>query len=237
MGDIIRKIGLSIVIAVESKLDAVIKLSPYILGALAVFLFGWVLAEIAARAVIALSHKVKLEHLAERVGVKHFLERRKVKITATILVAQGLKAYLIFLFFIEATKVAQFHQVADFLTTIYSYIPSILIALFIMIVGIQIGNTLQLVISTSLTFAKARTAEAMGLAAKYTVVAFAVLAALAQLQIAEILIQILFIGFVGMLMIAGGLSIGLGGKDVVHELLEDLKVDMKSRKLDNSDEE
>lgn len=228
MGELLRKIGLNIVTVVEEKADSAIKLSPYILGALAVFLLGWVLAEIAARALIAISDKIKLEHVAEKVGIKHFLERRKVKITATTLAAQALKAYLIFLFFIEATKIAQFHQVADFLTTIYTYIPSILIALFIMIVGVQIGNTLQIVISTSLSFAKAHTADAMGMAAKYTVVAFSVLAALAQLQIAEILIQILFIGFVGMLMIAGGLAVGLGGKDVVHEMLEDLKTEMKS---------
>jgi len=223
MGEILQKISLSVVTAVEDKLNAMIRLSPYILGALAVFLFGWVLAEIAARFMVIFGRKIKLELLSERFGIKLFLEKRKVKTTATQLVAQGIKAYLIFLFFIEATKIAQFTQVAEFLSTIYSYIPSIIIALFIMIVGVQIGDTLQLVISTSLTFAKARTADAMGLAAKYTVVAFAGLAALAQLQIAEILIQILFIGFVGMLMIAGGLSIGLGGKDVVHEMLEDLK--------------
>lgn len=227
MGEILQKISLSVVNAVESKLNATIQLSPFILGALAVFLFGWVLAEIAARFTVILGRKIKLELLSERFGIKLFLEKRKVKTTATQLAAQGIKAYLIFLFFIEATKIAQFTQVAEFLSTIYSYIPSIIIALFIMIVGVQIGDTLQLVISTSLTFAKARTADAMGLAAKYTVVAFAGLAALAQLQIAEILIQILFIGFVGMLMIAGGLSIGLGGKDVVHEMLEDLKGDVQ----------
>lgn len=227
MGEILQKISISLVNAVESKLNAMIQLSPYILGALAVFLFGWILAEIAARLVTSLGHKIKLEHFSERFGIKHFLEKRKVKTTATVLIAQGIKAYFIFLFFIEATKIARFTQVAEFLSTIYSYIPSIIIALFIMIVGIQIGQTIQLLISTSLSFAKARTADVLGLAAKYTVVAFAGLAALAQLQIAEILIQILFIGFVGMLMIAGGLSIGLGGKDVVHEMLEDLKSDIK----------
>ncbi len=211
----------------EGKLNAIIQLSPYILGALAVFLFGWILAEIAARMVLGLGRKIKLEHLSERFGIKHFLEQRKVKTTATALIANGIKAYLIFLFFIEATKIARFTQVAEFLSTIYSYIPSIIIALFIMIVGLQIGHTIQLLISTSLSFAKARTADVLGLASKYTVVAFAALAALAQLQIAEILIQILFIGFVGMLMIAGGLAIGLGGKDVVREMLEDLKGEIK----------
>ena len=227
MGEILQKIGLNIVMAVEAKANAMIKMSPYILGALAMFLFGWILAEIAARMVRGLGGKIKLELISQKIGLKHFLERRKVKISTTELVAQAIKAYLIFLFFIEATKIAQFTQVADFLTSIYSYIPSIIIALFIMLIGIQIGETLQIVISTSLTFAKAKTADILGMAAKYTVTAFSVLAALSQLQIAEILVQILFIGFVGMLMIAGGLSIGLGGKDVVREMLEDLKSDVQ----------
>jgi hypothetical protein len=226
MGEILQKISLSVVTAVEEKLNATIQLSPYILGALAVFLFGWVLAEIAARLTMIFSRKIKLENLSERFGIKRFLEKRRVKTTATQLSAQGIKAYLIFLFFIEATKIAQFNQVADFLSTIYSYIPSILIALFIMLVGIQIGETLQLVITTSLTFAKAKTAHVLGLAAKYTVIVFSILAALSQLQIAEILIQVLFIGFVGMLMLAGGLAFGLGGKDVVREMLEELKVEV-----------
>lgn len=226
MGEILQKISLSVVTAVEDKVNSLIKLSPYILGALAVFLFGWVLAEIAARLTIILGRKIKLERLSERLGVKRFLERRKIKTTATQLVAEGIKAYFIFLFFIEATKIAQFNQVAEFLSTIYSYIPSIIIALFIMLVGIQIGDTLQLVISTSMAFAKAKTANVLGMAAKYTVIAFSVLAALSQLQIAEILIQVLFIGFVGMLMLGGGLAIGLGGKDVVREMLEELKVEV-----------
>ncbi len=229
MGEILQKISLNIVMAVEEKANAMIKMSPYVLGALAMFLFGWILAEIASRMVFGLSHKIRLEQLSQKIGLKRFLEHRKVKMTTTALVAHGIRAYLIFLFFIEATKIAQFTQVADFLTTIYSYIPSIIIALFIMLIGIQIGDTLQIVISTSLTFARAKTADVLGLAAKYTVTMFAILAALSQLQIAEILIQILFIGFVGMLMIAGGLSIGLGGKDVVKEVLEDLRADVKMK--------
>ena len=82
---------------------------------------------------------------------------------------------------------------------------------------------MEALISTSLTFTKSRTAHVMGLAAKYTVVTFAVLAALAQLKITPILVQVMFIGFISMLALAGGLAFGLGGKDVVKELLEDVK--------------
>jgi hypothetical protein len=223
MENILVNITSSFVNAINSKIESVIILAPYILGALAMFLFGWILAIIISRMILALGHKIKLEVLSEKIGLKRLLERQKSTMSASELIASVVKGYIIFLFFIEATKIAQLTQVADFLSRIISYIPAVIIAIFIMIVGIQIGNTLQAVISTSLNFAKANTANVLGIAAKYTMVTFAVLAALSQLQIAEILIQTLFIGFIAMLTIAGGLAIGLGGKDFVKEFLEDIK--------------
>ena len=221
----------SIINAVNSKVDTIIELSPFILGALAVLLFGWILAEMASRVIIGLGHKIKLEWIAEKVGLKHFLERANLSITSSRVVAKAVKGYLIFVFFIEATKIAKLTQVYEFLVRVMSYIPEVIIAIFIMLVGIRVGHLLQSIIATSLSITKSKTANVLGLAAKYTMVTFAVLAALSQLQIAEILINVMFIGFIAMLTIAGGLAFGLGGKDVVHELLEDVKrIELKHKK-------
>ena len=208
---------------IRGKYDVFVEHAPYILGAIALFLFGWILAEFASRVIIKMSDKIKLEWVAEKVGLQHFLKRIKSKFGASHVVAKGVKGYLIFLFFIEATKVAQLTQIAEFLTRVINYVPDVIIAIFIMLVGIRIGNTMQILISTSLSFAKSNTANILGLAAKGTVITFAVLAALSELEIAEILVQTLFIGFIAMLTIAGGLAFGLGGKDVVRELLESIK--------------
>lgn len=231
MEAILLQIGTSIINAVDSKIERMIELAPYVLGALGVFLFGWILSEVTARAIVNLGHKIKLEWLAEKIGLTHFLERTRLKQSPSEVVASGVKGYLIFLFFIEATKIAKLKEVAEFLSVIYGYIPQIIVALFIMLVGIRISHTLQAVITTSLSFAKANTANVLGLAAKYTVITFSVLAALSQLDIAQILINILFVGFIAMLTIAGGLAFGLGGKDMVSDLLEDVKkVELKEIK-------
>jgi len=237
MEELFVNITTSIVNTVSSKIERLIELSPFILGALAVLLFGWILAEMVSRAIIALGHKIKLEWLAEKIGLKHFLERTKIKATSSKVVAKGVKGYVIFLFFIEATKIAKLTQISEFLYKVMSYIPEVIIAIFIMLVGIRVGHLLQNIITTSLSFTKANTANVLGLAARYTMVTFAVLAALSQLQIAEILIQILFIGFIAMLTVAGGLAFGLGGKDMVHELLEDVKkVELKEIKKEIKEE-
>lgn len=223
MENLFNSIAGRITTVVQAKYDSFIELAPFILGALAVFIFGLILAEIASRGIIAMSSKLKLEWLADKLGLKHFLLHTKIKHSPSHVIAKSVKAYLIFLFFIEATRIAKMTEIADFLSTLLGYVPDMIIALFIVLVGIRIGNTMHSVISTSLSFAKTTTANALGLAAKYTMIAFAVLAALSQLEIAEILINILFIGFVSMLALSGGLAFGLGGKDVVKELLEALK--------------
>ncbi len=221
--NLITSIAGRVTSVIQSKYDSFIELAPFILGALAVFILGLILAEIASRSIVAMSERMKLETVSDKLGLKHFLERTKIKHSSSHVIAKSVKAYLIFLFFIEATRIAKMTEVADFLGTVLGYVPDMIIALFIILVGVRIGNTMNLVISTSLSFARSTTAGALGMAAKYTIVAFAGLAALSQLQIAEILIQILFIGFVSMLALAGGLAFGLGGKDVVKELLEAIK--------------
>ncbi|MBU0576999.1 hypothetical protein KJ742_07750 [Patescibacteria group bacterium] len=233
MDDLFFKIIGSITDAIQTKYENFANMAPYILGAIALFLFGWILAELVSRAIIKMSKKIRLEWLADKLGLEHFLKRIKSKFGASHIVAKGVKGYLIFLFFIEATKVAQLTRIAEFLTKVINYVPDVIVAIFIMLVGIRIGNTMQILISTSLSFAKTNTANILGIAAKGTVIAFAVLAALTELEIAEILIQTLFIGFVAMLTIAGGLAFGLGGKDVVKELLEAIKkVEIREHKKD-----
>lgn len=223
MENLLTSIVDSVIAVVQAKYDSFIELAPYILGALAMFIFGLILAEVASRGIIAMSDKLKLELLSEKIGLKHFLDRMNVKNSPSRVIAKMTKAYLIFLFFIEATRIARLTQVAAFLADLIAHVPDLIIALFIILVGIEIGNTANLVISTSLNFARSNTSNALGVAAKYTMIAFAVLAALSQLKIAAILIQTLFIGFVAMLTIAGGLAFGLGGKDMVKELLEAIK--------------
>jgi len=212
-----------ITVIIQEKYDNFIEMAPFILGALAMLIVGLILAELTARGIIRMSERLKLELISDKIGLKHFLSHTKTKLSPSHVIAKSVKAYLIFLFFIEATRIAKLTEVADFLTMLISFVPDLIIALFIVLVGIRIGHTVELVIRTSLDFAKSSTGNALGIAAKYTVVAFSILAALSQLQIAEILIQILFIGFVSMLTIAGGLAFGLGGKDVVEELLEAIK--------------
>ena len=84
--------------AIRDKYESFAQHAPYILGSIALFLFGWILAELASRAIIKTSDKIKLEWIADKVGLQHFLQRIKSKLGASHIIAKGVKGYLIFLF-------------------------------------------------------------------------------------------------------------------------------------------
>jgi len=62
---------------------------------------------------------------------------------------------------------------------------------------------------------------------KWSIWVFATLAILYQLGIAPSFMETLFTGLVAVLVIALGLSFGLGGKDVAAEILGDIKRKLK----------
>ncbi len=223
MEQVIANITTYLGTSIQSRIIAFSEFTPRIMGALAVLVFGLLFAELIGRIILAAEKTLEIDFIADKLGLKHFLERTNSKFKASEVIAKAVKGYLIFLFFIESTKIAGLTRVADFLSEVISYIPDLLIAIFIMLVGIRIGHTMKILITTSLSFARSNAAEALGIATNGIIITFAVLAALAQLNIAEILVQILFVGFVAMITIAGGLAFGLGGKDVVRELLENVK--------------
>jgi len=63
----------------------------------------------------------------------------------------------------------------------------------------------------------------VGAIVKWAVWIFALLAILGQLGIAPEIVQILVTGIVALIVIAGGIAFGLGGKDMAKESLEKLK--------------
>ena len=196
---------------------------PNILGALLILLIGLLLGIFLEKVIVKFSNKIKIPFLSDKLGLDKLLKKAQIKTHISVIIAKFLKGYIIFMFLMAAANVLKMHQVAEFLNTIIAYIPNVLIALMILLIGIRFGETTSAIIETTLYVAKSKTAKVIASVSKYTLIFFAVMAALAQLEIANEIVMTLFIGFVSTLALAGGLAFGLGGKDLVRELLEDLK--------------
>ncbi len=126
-------------------------------------------------------------------------------------------------FILAATDILGLFGVSLFLRDILAYIPSIIIAVLIMLASVVLANFSKSVVRASVMSAKLHASKFLGTLVWWTIVVFGFLAALIQLGIAVTILNTLITGLIAMLALAGGIAFGLGGKDYAAYLLEKLR--------------
>ena len=124
---------------------------------------------------------------------------------------------------LAAADILRLAQISEFLRSVLSYFPNVIVAVVIVTIGVLVGNFVHKLVLGAGRAAKLPSVPAIATFARWAIVIFAALAALVQLQVAGALIQILFTGIIAMLAIAGGLAFGLGGKEHAKEILDQVK--------------
>jgi len=114
-------------------------------------------------------------------------------------------------------------QFAGFLKGVVAWLPNVVVSAAIFVVAVIVSDFAEIIIKTVVGKMNVRYVGLVGSVVKWAVWVFAGLAILGQLGVAREIIQILVTGFVALLVIAGGLAFGLGGKDMAKEALDNLK--------------
>jgi len=110
--------------------------------------------------------------------------------------------------------------VSDILNDIFLYIPNVVAAIIVLILGILFANLLSAVVRTAASNAGLTTAEALGKVTFYAIIFFSGAIALIQLGIGEEIVAAAFGIVFGAAALALALAFGLGGKDVAADHLK-----------------
>ena len=113
-------------------------------------------------------------------------------------------------------------QISEFLGSVVLYIPNVIIAVVIFIVGVIVSNFAFTLVKETATAAELGIAHFLANVAKWAILVFTFMAAIIQLGVAAELTQILFTGLVGMFALAGGIAFGFGGKEKAANLVDKL---------------
>lgn len=219
----------SVITAIANALYGFLSVIPNILGALVVFVIGWIIAGVLKNAVIKLFDIIQLEPFAEKVGISSALKKVGAKMGPNELIGELVKWGTVLVFLSPAVEILGLTQVTTLINEVLTYIPNVLVAVLIVFFGFIFADlTAQFVRGTAAALGSG-TASALSVVTKYAIGIFAVLAALNQMGIAQGLIATLFTGFVAMFAIAGGLAFGLGGKDTAAEILDNLKRSLQEK--------
>lgn len=209
--------------ALENLWVGFIDFIPNLIGALIVFIIGWIIAVAIGKLVAEILKRIKFDRIFEKGGWKTALEKAGIKADVSSFIGAIFKWVLLIAFLIAAVQILGLGQLKDFFVDVLNYLPNVIVAAFIFVVAVIIADILEKIVRAAVEGAKMGSGQIVGAIVKWSIWVFAILAILYQLGIGKVFMADLFRGIVAMIVLAVGLSFGLGGKDVASEILQDLR--------------
>ncbi|PIZ45088.1 hypothetical protein COY31_01080 [Candidatus Wolfebacteria bacterium CG_4_10_14_0_2_um_filter_39_18] len=200
---------------------------PKLVGAIIIFIIGWFIAIAVGKLISEILKRIKFNQIFERGVWKEALEKAEFKIDASGFIGAICKWILVIVFLLVAVEILGLVQFADFLVKVLAYLPNVVVAALIFVVAVIIADILEKVVRALVEGVRVGYGQVVGAIVRWSIWIFAILAILIQLKITPALLQTLFIGFVALIAIAGGIAFGLGGKEAAAELLQDFKKKLK----------
>ncbi len=203
---------------------------PSLLGAIILFIIGWVVGGVIGKAVTQVLDAIKLNKLFESAGASDLMNRAGMKLNVGGFIGGLVKWFIIIVFLMASLEIMGLTQVNDFLReAVLFYLPKVIIAVLVLVIATVISDTMRKLVQASAQAANVRSAKMLGSIVKYSIWTFAFIIALSELGIASAFMQILFTGLVAALAIAFGLAFGLGGKEAASRAVERVSQDMSTK--------
>ena len=222
--------GQSIMASLMGAFTMLFSAIPRILGFIIILLIGWLIAGLVARAVAAVLHAVKFNEVAERIGIAGFVRKMGDRTDASQLVAALVKWLIRIVVLLVAFDVLGLPGVADVLRQLLLWIPNLIVALVILVIGGIGARALGNVVRGATVEAGFDNPETLANVARTAVWVFAIIVAVNQVGIAANLINTMFMGAVGAISLAAGLAFGLGGRELAGGMLDNWYGQAKSGK-------
>ena len=196
---------------------------PQFIAAIVVFLVGWLIAELLGKLAY---HVVKILHVdnaLSKVGFRQAWERSGFKLDTPMLFYELVKWFFVVVFLMAATNILGLVQVSEFLRTVVFYLPNVIVAMVILLIGILVAKFSEGLVKASVKAAGLMSANFLGALTKWAVFVFSLLIALAQLKVADDIVKIIITGLIAASALAMGLAFGLGGVKHAEQMIGDLR--------------
>lgn len=204
----------------------VLQYLPQLILALLVLLLGWIIGGMVAGLIRKVFRTLHLDEALGKAGMDELSKRAGHRFSPGHFAGALVKWFVIIAFAVVAFNILGLEEVTTFMReVVLGYLPQVFVAVLILFAAMLIANVADKTLSAALRTSGTNNPELFGRIAYYLVIAFAVMAALNQLQIAAELVQTLFMGIVFALSLGAGLAFGLGGKDAAARYIDRITKD------------
>lgn len=218
--------GTAVLNPLQNIWDRFLFFLPNLVGAVLILIVGWIVAVGLDRLITQILQQLKVDATLGRVGTKTFFQRTGWNIEISEFFGGLVRWTILLVAFLAAADVLGLSRVTDFLNSILEYLPSVFVAVAILLIGMLGANFFAGVVRGAVGAANVHSAQSLAAVTKWVIYIFTFAAALNQLGIASAIIQPFLWALFFMLALAGGLAFGLGGQKTASEWLEDFRKEL-----------
>lgn len=191
-----------------------IQFAPRLIIAIVLFVVGWLLGSLIAKAFDQVFAALKVDKVFQSVGADEFFRKAGITLNSGYFVGQIMKWFIIIIFLLPSLSLVGLESIGYFLKEdVLTFLPRVIVAALILIIATVVSDALSKAIVAGAKSMSLKSAYMLGTVAKYAIWVFAFIIALGQLGIAAAYMQILFTGIIAMFALGGAIAFGLGAKD------------------------
>jgi len=202
---------------------------PVFVGFLLVLLLGWLIASGLKKILVRFLVLVKLDSLSGKTGFSKLLENAGIKNTLSEIV--GIIVYWIIIIITLSTAVNALGlaNISNILDKIIIFIPNVIIAIIILILGLFFSTFLSSIVITACTNAGISQSKLLGKITSTIVIIFTIILAVQQLNLKIEIINSIITIIIASVGLAFAIAIGLGGKDIASKWIKDLDESLRNK--------
>jgi hypothetical protein len=193
---------------------------PALLGALIILIIGWIVSSIIAKLIAKGLKLIGVERAVHNAGIGEYVQRSGARWTTSDVIALMVKWFIRLIFIQAAANILRMPQLTTIINSIILFIPKVIVAIAIIVIGSLIAKLLAAMVQSALTRMEAGNPNTIATFTRYAVTGFAIVAAISQLEIAEVVVNTFYIAFVSSIALAIGLAFGLGGREVAAQMTQ-----------------
>ena len=191
--------------------------------AIIILIIGAILAVELSKITRKIVQKMGADKILEGMGAKSFLKKGGIKLSLANAAEWFVKWFIILFALMAAVDSLGMPKASEFLTGILGYLPNLIGALAVLMIGLIISQMVYEAIEGGAKATGKGTYSLIAFGAKWLIIVMTFLVVLEQVGIQTTVLQIFAGGLSLMVALAGGLAFGLGGQYHAKELLDDIK--------------
>ena len=214
--NLIGQTGQALVNPLINLWNSFVKVIPGLVGALIVLIIGYLVGLLVGFVVTKILHKAKMD---KWVVEKTTIEKAVGKFQLSHFLGLIVKWYIFVLFLTPAASLIRLNSLSDFLTQTALWIPNLIAAILVAIIGLLAGDYVY----SKIHEVKAKSSGAIAMVVKAIIVIFTLVIALSQLGIDVSIAESSFLIVLSGIMLALAIGFGLALKDELKPIVKSIK--------------